>query len=170
MIKSKKYPHGFTLIEMLVVVLIVGILAGIALPQYKIAVLKSKYATMKDIVRVVKEAEQRYYLLHNDYTMNFNELDVDFPGIYDNGTDGSNIKISGGYCSLNWWPSNKGIICVLDKIALSDAFKHFNKRCRARNVQEGQTNTVADRVCQAESGKSSPDKYENGSNYYLYER
>ena len=164
----KNSNQGFTLLELLVVVLIIGILAAIALPQYQLAVLKSKYATMKDIVRVVKEAEQRYYMLYGYYTMNFNELDIDYPGIHNNSTDGSNIKINGGYCSLNWWPSDRGIICVLNnQISYSDIFRRSDKRCRVFNAKQGQTDTVADKVCQAESGRSVP-RYESGNNYYEY--
>ena len=79
MIKKERYPHGgFTLIELLVVVLIIGILAAIALPQYQMAVGKTKLIELKSGIKNIYDAEQRYYLVHNSYPTSVDDLDISF--------------------------------------------------------------------------------------------
>ena len=77
--KQKTLKQGFTLLELLVVVLIIGILAAIALPQYKYAVLKTKFHTIMDLVNSISAAQQRYFLTHGVYSDNFANLDIDMP-------------------------------------------------------------------------------------------
>lgn len=70
---------GFTLLELLVVVLIIGILAGIALPQYRKAVLKTKFMEIVNSLHILMQAQQRYYIVNDTYTANRDYLDVEFP-------------------------------------------------------------------------------------------
>ena len=63
----QKKNKGFTLLEMLVVVLIIGILAGIALPQYQMAVTKAKVASILPIMRRWYDALTEYKLQHGNY-------------------------------------------------------------------------------------------------------
>ena len=78
--KRKKYK-GFTLIEMLVVVLIIGILAGIALPQYQMAVAKSRVTEAIIAMKTLSSAEEIYYMAQGTYTDVLDSLDVDIPAI-----------------------------------------------------------------------------------------
>ena len=58
---------AFTLIELLVVVLIIGILAAVALPQYRVAVMKSRLAALMPNVKAIVNSVEIYYLTNGEY-------------------------------------------------------------------------------------------------------
>ena len=71
--------QGFTLIEVLVVVLIIAILAAVALPQYKVAVTKARVGAMLPLMASLSQAQETYYLAQGEYTGQAENLDVQIP-------------------------------------------------------------------------------------------
>ena len=117
--------QAFTLIELLVVVLIIGILAAIAVPQYQKAVIKSRYAALKDLSRSIIEAEELYYLANGTYTDKFSDLDIDVGGT-PNAADNART-FDWGTCQILWDNSAKILYtnCINSNIKMYT--QHYGK-------------------------------------------
>lgn len=71
--------NGFTLMELLAVVLIIAVLVSVSAPQYKTAVMRMKYLKLQRVVRKVMAAEQRHLLATGTFTTDLDMLDIEFP-------------------------------------------------------------------------------------------
>ena len=76
--KSKKNnkKKGFTLIEILVVVLIIGVLAAIAMPAYMRSMERSKAASPMANLSAIAKAQKVYSVGTDHYTNNIGNLDI----------------------------------------------------------------------------------------------
>ncbi len=75
---------GFTLLEMLMVLLILGILATVAVPQYHVAVSSVRYNRGRQIAEEVFRAEKAYQLAHGRVTAMLSNLSLSYPVDYAN--------------------------------------------------------------------------------------
>ncbi|MDD5005905.1 MAG: prepilin-type N-terminal cleavage/methylation domain-containing protein [Candidatus Omnitrophica bacterium] len=61
------YRDGFTLIELIIVIIVIGILASIALPRYQRIAEKSRVAEAKNILSTIRSAQLTYYAQYGAY-------------------------------------------------------------------------------------------------------
>jgi type IV pilus assembly protein PilE len=65
---------GFSLLELLVVVAIIGILAAVAIPSYSKYVLKAHRSSAITALLDLASRQARYYTTHNNYTTSLTTL------------------------------------------------------------------------------------------------
>ena len=71
----RRSEKGFTLVELMIVVVIIGILASIAIPKFSSIISKAKTTEAKQILNQIITCESSYYYSNSAY-VDFDNVDV----------------------------------------------------------------------------------------------
>ena len=156
---------GFTLIELLVVVLIIGILSSVALPQYTVAVQKTRAMSLLPVMKAIDTAEKVYYLETGEYTNEWDNLSVEMPGGYTVTTEGR-LQYDNYECWMHQGDAGYSVYCyhrASNAPALEKYFDQDHFWCWAPN-----SDTKRQKVCKSISGKSTKDYSDNDQDGYKF--
>ena len=70
---------GFTMVELLVVLLIVGVLAAVATPMYLASTKRAKASEAIATLSLMRQAERDYYASHNSFTADITDINAPLP-------------------------------------------------------------------------------------------
>ena len=152
--KNKK---GFSLLELLVVILIIGVLAAIALPQYQLAVDKAEFASFQSTAVSLRDAYNEYVLVHNEGTKDFNDLSFNLPGDFEVSSPSPSFDCMTNatmFCCLSDSSAEKSaaIMCGRNDLSFMYAENFLNKNnelssTRSAKCKAAKNNKRAHRLC-----------------------
>src|SRR6478736_6927095 len=70
---------GFTLVELAVVIIIIGVLAAFGVPRFLDSVERSKAAEAFNYMSAVRSAQERYQVRQGTYADDLTKLDIQMP-------------------------------------------------------------------------------------------
>jgi type IV pilus assembly protein PilA len=98
---SRKAQQGFTLIELMIVIAIIGILAAIAIPAYQDYLIRSQVSEGLAMASAAKASVSEYYANHGTWPANNSEAGLGAAGTID-GKYVSAISVAGGGITVSY--------------------------------------------------------------------
>ena len=162
---------AFTLIELLVVVLIIGILAAVAVPQYKKAVDRSRLTELITSLNAIGKAQEVYYLANGNYSKDFSELDLALTSGaqgYETTVGTQTYKITfynGGILPYAWATDSK-----IPNLTLYFFYNQHHLWPNKYACYAVATDSYANSLCKTVSGKTTRDTQisDGPKNVYLF--
>ena len=159
------------MVELLVVVLIIGILAAIAVLQYQKAVMKARLHQGVSLVESIYQAQQAYALTHGDFAYNFKDLDISIPledscietenkNQHDYNCSWGTIKLTGNN-TVVFFTKNEPPMGYVHMLQDRGLFEKDKRYCNARPYSK-----ISQEICQSMGGTYIG---ENPNVWYYYE-
>jgi type IV pilus assembly protein PilA len=101
--KMTKKNEGFTLIELMIVIAIIGILAAIAIPQFSAYRVRSFNAAANADLRNAATAQEAYYVDHGTYTNATTDLTANYGLFISTSVEFGNLSGDGTQYVMDAW-------------------------------------------------------------------
>lgn len=157
---------GFTLIELLVVVLIIGILSAVALPQYQLAVAKTRLSTYLPLMRSLQKAQEQYYMANGTYATSIRDLDVECQAYGTNAHKDWCYLDSKGTARMHL-DESRYFILEDNRVEKVRLLFFYTQPVHASCYAYGD-NDFAKRVCKGLTGDSAPNISSNITSYRFF--
>lgn len=79
-----KKNNGYTLIEIIVTIIILGVIASLAIPNYVVSVERTKASEGAQMLEALLNGQRRHLIEYNEYATDISQLDVEVKTLTNN--------------------------------------------------------------------------------------